>query len=84
MPSGAADMVIDYMEAHDGQWPPNWESLRKNFESDGGRVGGTFEQYQKRIFIDFQADPRELRRQSLTSADAQFQVIRAIGTSANV
>ena len=64
--------------------PPNWESLRKNFESGGGRIGGTFEQYQKRIFIDFQADPRELRRQSLASEDARFQVIRAHWYSAQM
>ena len=74
----AADMVIEYMETHDGHWPPNWEALRKSFESGKGylvHVGGTFEQFQKRIVIDFQADPEELRRQSLASDDAQFDVI---------
>ncbi len=77
---GAADMVIEYMETHDGHWPPNWEALRENFESGRGylgHVGGTFEQFQKRIFIDFQADPEELRKQSLASDNAKFDVIHA-------
>ncbi len=77
---GAADMVIEYMESHDDHWPPNWEALRENFESGRGylmHVGGTFEEFQKRIFIDFQADPEQLRKQSLASDDAQFDVIHA-------
>lgn len=37
---GAADMLIDYMESHDGRWPSNWEALRTNFEETSGRVGG--------------------------------------------
>lgn len=81
---GAADMVIDYMETHDGQWPPNWEALRKSFETTGGRVGGTFEDYQKRVFIDFHADPQELRRQSLASEDTSFHVIGAHWYSAKM
>ncbi len=74
----AADMVIEYMETHDGRWPPNWEALRSNFESGKGwlaHVGGTFEQFQKRIYIDFNAKPEELRRQSLASDNVQFDVI---------
>jgi hypothetical protein len=74
----AAGMVIEYMEANNGRWPPNWEALRGSFEAGRGdlaHVGGTFEQFQKRIYIDFRANPEELRKLSLASADAQFDVI---------
>jgi len=73
---GAADMVIGYMEAHDGKWPRSWEELRPAFDAGGGRVGGwSFEEYRSRIKIDFTADPTELRRQALSADDPTFDVV---------
>ena len=75
---GAADMVIRYMEAHDGKWPPNWEALRPDIESGGGRLGGSsFAHYQKHVVIDFGVDADELRKQSVNSERVSFNVIRA-------
>jgi hypothetical protein len=75
---GAAEMVIDYMEEHDGKWPRDWEALRPYFQSGGGRVGGwSFEKYKDRIRIDFNADVRSLRQQSLASDSITFNVISA-------
>ena len=75
---GAIDMTIDYMETHDGKWPPDWEALRPNFEAGGGRVGGwSFEHFQRRVAVDFHADADELRRKSIESATVPFQVIYA-------
>jgi hypothetical protein len=73
---GAAEMVIDYMEIHDGDWPRNWEDLRPQFNASNGNVPGwTFEEYQSRIAIDFNADPDELYRKSLESPHPTFRVI---------
>jgi hypothetical protein len=75
---GAADMVIHYMRDNDGKWPPDWEALRGYFDKGGGRVGGwSFAQYKSRVFIDFGADPRELRKQSLACDRVPFRVIAA-------
>ena len=75
---GAAEMVIDYMEAHDGNWPRDWEALRPNFEAGGGRVGGwSFEQFQKSVVIHFDADARVLRQKSIDSGTVPFNVIHA-------
>ncbi|MBI5758019.1 MAG: hypothetical protein HZA46_05830 [Planctomycetales bacterium] len=75
---GAADMTIAYMETHEGNWPPDWEALRPNFESGGGRVGGwSFEQFQGRVAIDFNANVNALRQQSIESETAPFRVIHA-------
>ena len=47
---GAADMVIDYLESHGGEWPTNWEALVPAFNAGGGRVGGwSFAQFRRRV-----------------------------------
>ena len=75
---GAVDMVIRYMEAHEGRWPPNWEALRADFESGGGRLGGSsFAHYQSRVVIDFGVKADDLRKQSVNSAKVPFNVIWA-------
>ena len=75
---GAAEMVMDYMDDNAGEWPPNWEALRPQFDNGDSRVGGwSFEKYKSRIWIDFDADPVELRRQSLESNKPTFSVIGA-------
>lgn len=75
---GASDMLIDYMESHDGRWPPNWEALRANFAENSGRVGGwSFEKFCDRIYIDFEANPVELHRLSHQSEGPTFDVVGA-------
>jgi hypothetical protein len=75
---GAADMVIDYMRAHDGRWPSNWQAFHPLFEAGGGRVGGwSFQQYQSRVHVDFDADADDLRRLSTQSSSVPFDAIHA-------
>ena len=75
---GAADMVIEYMEKHDGKWPRNWEDLRPIYDRTGGRIGGwSFEKYCGRVGIDFEANADELRRLSIESQTVPFHVIWA-------
>jgi hypothetical protein len=78
---GAADMVIDYMETHDGQWPRSWQDLRPQFQMDEGRVPGwSFSEFQGRIAIDFEADARWLCEQAVESPRATFRVVWANGS----
>jgi hypothetical protein len=75
---GATDMVIDYMEAHSGQWPPDWKSLEPAFDAGGGRVGGwSFAEYKSRVYIDFHADSARLRSLAIRSDSVPFDVIHA-------
>jgi hypothetical protein len=73
---GAADMVVNYMRNHDGDWPTNWESLESYFASGNGRVGGwTFDKFKSRVRIDFSANSNDLRNASLSSEQVPFDVI---------
>ena len=74
---GAADMVILYMEDHDGRWPRSWDDLRPQFEITNGNVPGwSYSKFQDRIVIDFGVHVDDLERKSLQSASADFRVIR--------
>jgi hypothetical protein len=80
---GAGDMVIGYMNDHDGEWPRSWDSLSPYFADSNGRVGGwSYQKYQQRIWIDFNADPLELEQQALKSDQATFNVIDATYSNA--
>jgi hypothetical protein len=76
-------MVIGYMNDHDGEWPRSWDSLSPYFADSNGRVGGwSYQKYQQRIWIDFNADPLELEQQALKSDQATFNVIDATYSNA--
>lgn len=73
---GAADMVIDFMEDHDGTWPKDWSDLQPYFEASGGRVSGwSYDRFQQHVWIDFSADPNELRKRSQFAKTPPFNVI---------
>ena len=55
---GAGDMVVEYMEDHDGRWPKGWDDLRPYFDAGGGRVGGwSFDEYQRHVTIRWDVSP---------------------------
>ena len=63
---GAENLVIEYMESHEGQWPRSWEDLQPLYTDAKAKVGGwTIEKFRGRIGIDFEADAGELRRLSI-------------------
>ncbi len=73
---GAADMIIDYMNEHDGRWPANWHDLRPYFDAGGSRVSGwSFEKFQQHVWIDFSADSNKLRQLSQNSEQPPFNVV---------
>ena len=73
---GAADMLIDYMGDHNGDWPKQWADLRPYFGAAGGRVAGwDFERYTDHVWIDFSVKSDDLRALSATSDSAPFDVV---------
>ncbi len=72
-----ADMVIEYMETHDGAWPRSWDDLREPFETCTQRSGRpwTFEQLRDRVEVDWDADPNELATKPVEGSGPPFKVI---------
>ena len=75
---GAADMVVKYLEEHEGRWPRGWDDLKPYFDAGGGRVGGwSFEEYQDHVSIRWDVDPAELEIAAKANAGPTFNVIAA-------
>ncbi len=75
---GAGDMVVEYMEDHDGRWPKGWDDLRPYFDAGGGRVGGwSFDEYQRHVTIRWDVDPGALKAAAKASRGPTFRVIAA-------
>src|ERR1700678_2484576 len=73
---GAGEMVVNYMEDHEGQWPKGWNDLKLYFDAGGGRVGGwSFPDYQRRVEIRWDVDPAVLEAAAKANPGPTFQVI---------
>src|SRR5438046_1525767 len=85
-----ADLVIAYMERHDGAWPRNWEDLRalaegatevtESKERDGHvivefRPKASIEELQQLVVVDWDANPDELLRAPRKESGPPFRVI---------
>ncbi|BAM02966.1 hypothetical protein [Phycisphaera mikurensis] len=82
---GAAGMLMAYMDDHGGAWPRGWDDLEPYFRDGRGRSrsrvqGWSYEKFQSRVWIDFEADPEALRAASRAAgpgARAPFDVVRS-------
>jgi hypothetical protein len=56
---GTGDMLVEYMEANDGQWPQNWDDIRQFMADHPRRYAGVagFEDVHGHMDIDFTFDP---------------------------
>jgi hypothetical protein len=85
-----ADLVIAYMERHDGAWPRDWEDLRalaegatevtESTEHDRRvivefRPHANIEELQRPVLIDWDAKPEELLRAPRKEGGPPFRVI---------
>ena len=74
-----ADLVIDHMEAHNGQWPRNWGDLAAAKQQRAGRdVSEDMAHYRELVAVDFTVDPATLARTPFRpgSKEPPFRVIR--------
>ena len=53
------DLIVAFMEEHDGAWPSDWDDLRPTCKKLGGRLigGETFDSLQRAVDIDFEFAP---------------------------
>jgi hypothetical protein len=65
---GAAELVINYMETHEGAWPRRWEDLRGPAHGDVGSI-------RKLVEIDFGVNPAALPQAEAVDDNAPFRVI---------
>lgn len=84
-----ADLVIEHMEKHGGAWPRSWEELRATSDqaykgtvstNDGYiiaefRPRDTIEDLQRRVEIDWKADPKALVKAEFKEKGSPFRVI---------
>jgi hypothetical protein len=70
-----ADVVIQYMEWHDGAWPRDWNDLQEPFEEHRGFGYCSLEELRDRLDIDFTANPKELARAEPEEDESPFCVI---------
>ena len=73
----AGFMVLEYVEANDGEWPRNWECLEAGFDRryKGGNYKISFPEFKQRVVIDFSANPIELRQKAIENDEIAFNVI---------
>ncbi len=57
-----ADMVVEHLDANDGEWPKNWNALRDDYQTCVKRSGRPweFEQLRTRVAVDWDANPKKL------------------------
>ena len=79
LPCGAADLVIEHMKANNGAWPRNWEELHRTFllveERNGIFRGFRWNDYPRRVGIDFRVDPAKLATAKVRPGERPFHVI---------
>lgn len=72
----AGDVLINYLETHDDQWPRSWDDLEPHYDPDHSMVAGwSFAELRAAIRIDFDADVDALKAASLASDQVTFDVI---------
>jgi hypothetical protein len=73
---GAADMVIRFLEEHEGRWPRGWDDLQAYHDQGMGRVTGwTFADFQRHIRIKWDVDPNALAIEACNASRPTFQAI---------
>ena len=70
-------MVIEYMKTHDDQWPRSWDDLRDPYENLAApqNYPWSFEELQDRVVMNWDADPKVLKKVTPTNDEPPFRVI---------
>ena len=70
------EMLIEYLEDHNDQWPREWKDLEPYYDSNHSRVSGwSFNELRRSVWIDFDADVKALQAAAVTSKQATFDVV---------
>ena len=88
-----ANLLIEYMETHDGKWPRGWQDLQecyirltadgRSFDDRSMRSGQSLAELQAHVGIDWNADPTQLLT-ATPDRDEPFRVVWALNGSTTV
>jgi hypothetical protein len=71
--------IVEHMKTHDGAWPKNWEELRPSYRrltDEAGESVWSVSDLQRRVEVDWRANPQQLRSAVQTGDEPPFKVVR--------
>ena len=75
---GTGDLLVEFMETHDGRWPREWKELSEARDSmlrKGRTVHGNFGQLPSMVKIDWDAKPAELAKLAVAQGETAVRVV---------
>ena len=72
-----ADVIVAHLESHDGQWPRDWDELRKAYDAMKGNKR-SFDDIRARCEVRFDVTSADILNHWRTTGDA-LQVVTILG-----
>lgn len=72
------DLMLAYLETHDGRWPRGWEDLREAdaiLRQRGRPIYCAFDQLPGIVKIDWSVDPEALARLAVSNTNFRLKVV---------
>ena len=72
------DLMLTYLETHDGRWPRGWEDLREasaTLRQRGRPIYRAFDELPRIVRIDWSVDPQALARLALSNGNYRLKVV---------
>lgn len=73
----AVRLLIAYMNENDGAWPSDWQQLEAYYAWASWNPTMPFEEFQDRIWIDFQANADLMRKAAQSHERSDYNVVFA-------
>ena len=78
------DLLVEYMETHEGSWPRGWEDLKKAEESlvkKGRNIYYDFDKLPAMVKIDWSAEPSILAKEALADGASSLKAVTRLDGS---
>ena len=78
------DLIVEYIDTHEGKWPRRWDDLRvaeQSLKRRGQNVYWDFEKLPQMIQVDWTANPVALAKLQARSNEVPFEVVTKLDGS---
>jgi hypothetical protein len=78
------DLIVEYIDTHEGKWPRGWDDLRvakQSLERRSQPVYYAFQKLPQMIKVDWSADPTALAKLEARSNEVPFEVVTKLDGS---
>lgn len=78
------DLIVEYVDTHEGKWPSGWDDLRaakQSLERRSQPVYWDFEKLPRMVKVDWTANPAILSKLQAHSNEVPFQVVTKLDGS---